>query len=308
MKKKIYKIAAVLTGVVVLVFIAVLTYVPHMIIKDMVNMHVSFSQTFDADDFGLESQKLMLETEDKLHVAAYYVEADDPKGSVIFLSGIHNPSVTAFYGHARWMRELGYDSYLLEMRAHGESEGDVIALGYEETMDVDAVVSHIVEGGEMKQKPIIVFGLSMGGSVAINAIGNNDDIDGVVSLSAYSAFEDNFADNMLMMGAPKAYVALQRPFVKLYTNMKYGWDAGSLSPKIQIERLGDRPALLIHSKGDDQVPIENLQRILDKAPEHVLYWEKEGNHHMILEGEDFLKPWGDREYAERIENFLEELN
>lgn len=298
------RVLSIVVGIILLLFIAVLLAVPPMITKDMVNMHVNFKKLYAAGDYGLQSETLMLETSDGLKVAAYYVPAEKAKGSVIFLSGIHNPSVTAFFGHAKWFREMGYDSYLLEMRAHGESEGKLISLGYKETMDVDAVVSRIMGDSIMAEKPIVVFGISMGGAVAINAIGNNPDIDGVVSLSAYSSFEDNFADTMLLMGAPKAYVKLQKPFVKLYTNFKYGWKSSHLSPKIQLGNLGLRPALLIHSTGDDQVPIDNLHRLLANAPSQVSYWKKEGNHHMILEDEAFLKPWTDEEYIKQISSFF----
>ena len=44
-----------------------------------------------------------------------------------FLSGIHNPSVTAFFGHAKMMADNGYFSLLIEMRSHGRSEGKIYA-------------------------------------------------------------------------------------------------------------------------------------------------------------------------------------
>ncbi|RSK28770.1 alpha/beta hydrolase [Bacillus sp. HMF5848] len=300
------KILAIVLGCVGLIGIGFLLTIPHLVTSDMVNMHVDFSEVYAANDYGLESDVLKLETFDGHNVVTYYVPAREPQGSIIFLSGIHNPSVTAFYGHAQWFRDLGYDSYLLEMRAHGESDGELISLGYKETLDVDAVVKHIMSNAEMAQKPIVVYGLSMGGSVAINAIGNNSEIDGLVSLSAYSSFEDNFADNMLLMGAPKAYVSIQKPFVKLYTNFKYGWQTAHLSPKEQIANLGSRPALLIHSTGDDQVPIDNMSRILKNAPAHVLSWEVDGNKHFILDDEAFFAPWTDEEYANKIQSFFKE--
>lgn len=41
------------------------------------------------------------------------------------------------------MKEKGYASILLEVRGHGQSEGNQISLGYKETYDVDAVVKYI---------------------------------------------------------------------------------------------------------------------------------------------------------------------
>ncbi len=55
---------------------------------------------------------------------------------VLFLSGLQEPSVTAFLGHARMLAERGYASLLLEVRAHGESEGDRIALSFHDHRDV----------------------------------------------------------------------------------------------------------------------------------------------------------------------------
>jgi uncharacterized protein len=52
------------------------------------------------------------------------------------------------------------------------------------------------------------------------------------------------------------------------------------------------------------VPIDNLHRLLAHAPSQVSYWKKEGNHHMILEGEAFLKPWTDEEYIKQISSFF----
>jgi uncharacterized protein len=61
----------------------------------------------------------------------------------------------------------GYASILLEMRVHGESEGEVIALGYEEYLDVQAVVDYIKRNHSYSGVPIVVYGLAMGGAAAV---------------------------------------------------------------------------------------------------------------------------------------------
>ncbi len=52
--------------------------------------------------------------------------------TVIILSGIENPSVTAFFGYAKMLADNGWDSLLIEMRARNLSEGEKIGLGYTE--------------------------------------------------------------------------------------------------------------------------------------------------------------------------------
>lgn len=58
----------------------------------------------------------------------------------------------------------------------------------------------------------------MSGAVAINSIGQIPEIDGLISMSAYSAWEDVFLDNM---GLPEPLASLQRPFIRLYIRLKF---------------------------------------------------------------------------------------
>jgi uncharacterized protein len=285
----------------VLLALAIFALIPPLIISGFVNQHVTFRETWTADEYNLDSERLKLTTEDGINIVAYEVFAHDPKAVVIFLSGIHNPSVTAFFGHARMLHDQGYAAILLEMRAHGESEGDVIALGFEEYLDVQAVVDYIKGDGKYENTPIVVHGLSMGGAVAINAVGQIPEIDGLISMSAYSSWADVFVDNM---GLPEPFASLQRPFVRLYTSLKYGVDNRHLTPRDQIRNLGDRPAFVIHSREDSQVPFANFVRIVEEAPRHVETWVREGDLHFIVQEGLFLTPEQDTEYATQIIGFL----
>ncbi len=161
-----------------------------------------------------------------------------------------------------------------------KAKADVIALGYEEYLDVQAVVEYLENSDRYTDVPIIVYGLSMGGATAINAIGQIPGIDGLVSMSAYSAFDDVFTDNM---GLPEPLGGIQRFFVRLYTGFKYGFDTRHITPEKQIQNLGSRPALIIHSSADSQVPYANFERIMVHAPDHVETWVREGDLHFIVQ-------------------------
>ncbi|MGF7059493.1 alpha/beta hydrolase [Brassicibacter mesophilus] len=304
-KGKIRKIVSIVIVSFLVVSIISLMIIPHIIMKDNINHHVNFSKVYEPEGLGLTSDKLSLKTSDNMNIAAYEVYKDHPKAVVIFISGIHNPSVTAFYGHSKMLKNNGYASILLEMRAHGESEGDEIGLGYKEYLDVQAVVDYINKEPKYRDVPIVVFGVSMGGATAINSIGQTPEIDGLISLSAYSSWEDVFCDNMVNMGAPEALVAIQKPFVKLYSTMKYGVSSFNIFPKKQIKNLGARPALIVHSKNDSQVPYQNFERIKENLPDNAETWVREGNFHFIIEWDNFNTPEKDEEYKNRIIGFLD---
>lgn len=291
-----------LTIAALVIGLAVLAAIPPVIIGGMVDDRVEFAEEWTGEEHDLSPARLALTTNDGLEVIAYEVRAEDPKAVVVFLSGIHNPSVTAFFGHARMLLDEGYSSILLEMRAHGESEGDVVALGYEEHLDVKAVVEHVKADPAYRGVPVVVFGVSMGAATAINSIGQMPEIDGLISLSAYSSWDDVFVDNM---GIPEPLAWAQRAFVRLYTGVKYGYDSRHVVPKRQILELGDRPALLAHSTGDSQIPFASLGRLAERAPSHVEIWAREGDKHFIVDDAFLLEPWKDWEYADRIIGFLE---
>ncbi|WP_078552160.1 alpha/beta hydrolase [Bacillus alkalicellulosilyticus] len=297
--KKIIKVTAVLT----LFLVIVLTAIPPLIMGGMINQSVQFSQVYQASDYDLDAQELHLTTEDGYQISAFEVEVERPKAIIIFISGIHNPSVTAFFGHAKMASDNGYASILYDMRAHGESEGEVISLGYRETLDTQAVVDYIRSQEKYREVPIVVYGLSMGGAVAINSIGQIPEIAALISMSAYSSWQDVFIENMIALGAPKMVATMQRPFLELYTAYKFGLNTRNIYPENQIKNLGDRPALIMHSTNDSEVSFSNFERIIAQAPSHVETFTREGDYHFFTT--DILHPENDKEYAQRVLAFLD---
>jgi hypothetical protein len=91
--RKIVIIAAI---VLVVLVIAGLAAIPPVIMNDMIHLHVDF-ENYSPSQYGVEAEKIDLATEDGFRLASWEVKADNPRGTVIFLSGIHNPSVTAFF-------------------------------------------------------------------------------------------------------------------------------------------------------------------------------------------------------------------
>jgi uncharacterized protein len=305
-KRIIVKALRIILISLLTIFIISLFILPPVIMNDMINLHVNFKHTYEASSFDLTANEIKLTTADGIRIAAYEVQEENPKAVIIIISGIHNPSVTSFFGQAKWLKENGYASVLYELRAHGESEGDTICLGYKEVLDTKAVVDYINAQDRYSNVPIVVYGVSMGGATAINSIGEIPEIDGLISASAYSSWEDAFYDNMVNMGAPAAYAWLQRPFVKLYTNFKYGFDTSDITPEKEIQKLNGRPALLMHSRGDTQVPYQSFTRIMKNAPNTVETWIRDGDLHFIVKDEtSFQEPEKDPEYADKLLHFLE---
>lgn len=52
-----------------------------------------------------------------------------------------------------------------------------------------AVIEYIEQDAQHKDLPIIIYGLSMGGSTAINVAGQTQDVDGIVAISPYRSIQ-----------------------------------------------------------------------------------------------------------------------
>ncbi|RUT48679.1 alpha/beta hydrolase [Paenibacillus anaericanus] len=300
------KVLLIIVSVIALLTLIMFSAIPPLVMKDMINLHVDF-EVYAAEDYGVKADPLTLETEDHFSIAAWKVEQEQeqPKGIVILLSGIHNPSVTAFFGYSKMLEENGYDSLLIELRSHGASEGDKIYLGTTEYLDVEAGVEYIKSQEKYKDTPIIVWGTSMGGTTAINAIGEIPEIDGLISFSAFSSGTDVFIDNMINMGAPSWFAKIERPFVWMYLGLEFGFDKMKINPVNEIQKLNDRPALLLHSTEDSQVPYASFERIKEKAPDTTETFVREGDYHFIFDEENFDNPTKDTEVSTVIIDFLQ---
>ncbi len=303
-KGSVLKRAILIALVAILVLtIGIFAAIPPLVMGDLTARPTKMS-FYEPEQFGVDASRITLQTEDGLSIAAWTVVPEDPKATVILLSGIQNPSVTGFFGYAKMLRDNGYGSLLIEMRAHGESEGDEIQFGMSEYLDVKAGVAYLTE--QYGDLPAVVWGTSMGGATAINAMGEIPELDGLISASAYSSLPDMFCDSMELMGMPRAVTVLQKPFVHLYCLFTYGREMTRINPLNEIQKLNGRPALLMHSTADSQVPYVNLERILAKTNQPVQTFVRDGDYHFIVYDELYEDPIQDKEFSGAVLSFLAE--
>ena len=259
----------------------------------------SEGEPYDPTEFDVESSVVALESVDGVSLTAYEVAVESPKGVVICLGGIHSATITNWYGHSKLFADNGFASVLLDVRSHGGSEGEKIYAATREWMDVDAAVEYIRSKELYNGVPIIAMGLSMGAATAVVATGRNEKIDALVSLSAYSDWAYNFDLNAEQV-VPKFVAKMFSPFVAAVTRLRFGKMA-DITPRNEIKRLGNRPALLVQSVGDKLVPYGNFVELVAVAPQ-VQRWVLKGDNHCIID--DFVHPKNSEHYCKRIIEFL----
>ena len=261
----------------------------------------------DPAEFDVQAEPLTLTTDDGLHLAAWYVAAETSgaaKGTVILLSGIQNPSVTAFFGYAKLFAGHGYNSLLVEMRARSLSEGEEIGFGMTEWRDVKAAADYL----EDEQLPLIAMGTSMGAGTVIVATAEVEAIDAVIAASPPSSVTDMFTSYIQMMGLPYFAGVMEAPFAKVHLGLHFGFDALRYTPMRAMEKLGNRPLLLMQSTQDSQVYFWEHEKLLKQARKYgvnVQTFIREGDHHFICYDEYVLTPWEDPEFADAVLEFMD---
>lgn len=300
-----------LTGIIILVVLtlATLVTIPHLIMPMFLGQRYEQRQ-YDSTDFNIESEPIRLITDDSLSLAAWRTRAEDPQGTVIILSGIQNPSVTAFFGYAKTLADNGWNSLLIEMRARSKSEGDEIGFGMTEWLDVKAGVDYLINDPEAKNLPIVAMGTSMGAGTVIIAAGELEEIDAVISISGFATWANLFAHHMTAAGIPKVISTLEMPFLNAYLGFHFGFDALQYTPLKGIAKLGNRPILMMHSTEDDQVPYSEFEILLAEANKHDInanIFIRTGNEHMICYEEYFNDPIQDSVFSNTILSFLAQI-
>ncbi|HKP51231.1 MAG TPA: alpha/beta fold hydrolase [Chloroflexia bacterium] len=196
---------------------------------------------------------------------------------------------------ARALVQNGYDVFSFDFRGHGESGGELTSLGSWETRDVAGALAYLKAQSVTE---VGVIGYSMGAVTALLAAPDHPEMRAIVSDSAFARLM-TIVEQEGMRTNPLA--PLFNPGVILMSKLMYGLDLLQNEPKRAISQLRDRPLLLIHSTGDNLIPVSEayeLQRAGASNPNLEL-WVAQGKGHVsaLADNKD--------EYQERVLGFFD---
>ena len=209
----------------------------------------------------------------------YTAEAPSPDGDVveIFFHGWRGIPYRDGCGCCHTARSANHHILLVDQRAHGDSEGNVITFGILEKFDCLAWVRYAVEryGAGVR---ILLKGLSMGASTVLMASSLDlpPNVCGIVADCGYSSPEAIIRKVCRDMGVPDR---LGFPFVRLGARLLGGFsivDGGA----VEAVRHTGIPIFIAHGNADDFVPFEMGREIFDAcaSPDKV-FLEVEGAGH-----------------------------
>ena len=201
----------------------------------------------------------------------------DPQ-SHLWLLGIHGYTGRKedFQNIASFYAARGYNALLPDMRAHGESEGTYIGMGWLDRKDVLLWIDRIVELDPQAQ--IILHGVSMGGATVMMTAGEAlpGNVKGVVEDCGYTTVWDIFADELDYLFHLPAFPVLTAADLVARVRAGYGFTEASALEQVAKAAV---PVLFIHGSEDNFVYTDMVYDLYDacRTPKDLLVVEGAGH-------------------------------
>ena len=205
----------------------------------------------------LEQQPLdhvTITSHDGLKLSAEYFAADTPSDKLAIINhgyagcGMRDSTSISVFFH-----KLGYDCLIVDHRAHGNSEGKYIGFGILDRFDCKSWINYIDTrfGGSKK---IVLYGVSMGGSIVLMTSGFSDLSPSVKAIVADCAFTDPY--DVFAHILKRDYHLPPFPIMNISNAMcrkkaGYGFRDYSTLEAMKTNKL---PTLFFHGKQDTFVP------------------------------------------------------
>jgi fermentation-respiration switch protein FrsA (DUF1100 family) len=248
-------------------------------------------------DYDLAYEDLTLVAEDGIRLTAWYLPAPAPNGAGLVLVHGRGGNRAALLPTAAILARHGYAALLLDLRAHGQSEGEIVTYGYGESLDVLAGLAYLAQHPDLQPERIGALGVSLGGAAVIRAAARSDVPQVIIVQSTFrdlpAAVEDAFDDMSQLPRWPFA------PLIVWLGERRTGLNISDIDLARDIAAIAPRPVFLIHGTEDTLLPLEHHTALYQAAAEPKETWVVEGMGH------DSPMDVDPREYECRLIDFLD---
>jgi uncharacterized protein len=221
---------------------------------------------------GLGYRTVSITTEDGVRLHAWYLLAQgEAHGSILFLHG-NAENISTHIATVQGLPAAGYNVLLFDYRGYGHSEGVPSLAGVH--LDARAALKRLLELADSGKTPIIVFGQSLGGAIAIS----------MLRRSPYACA----VEALIVEGAPSGYRAIAREklastWLTWPLQVPLSWTINDdFHPLEDIVQLKNMRKLIIGSTGDKIVPINHARALFAAATNPKTLWEVQNLPHAAI--------------------------
>ncbi len=245
---------------------------------------------------ALPKQEVWIPSPQGYRLHAYYIPAAIPsKKTVVFVHG----QTYSLYGSVKYVeifRRLGYNCLLPDNRYHGKSGGKNSTFGYFERHDLRAIVDWVRD--TTKGGSVGFHGESLGSAICLMHAAIDD-------RASFYILDGALADltELLQFRLKSDFHLPSFPLVpaaSIVSRLRGGMFFSSISPIRDIGQIRS-PLFFIHGGADEQIPVENAERLYNAFQGRKRLWICPGAGHSksVLVN----RP----EYVRQVSEFLAEI-
>jgi pimeloyl-ACP methyl ester carboxylesterase len=222
---------------------------------------------------------------DGLLLSAWFIPvgSEEPSPTLIFVHGLGS-NREGLLDQAKLLYDHGYSALLIDLRNHGQSQGEYTSLGYQEVLDIEGAVAFLLNRPEVDHNRIGLVGHSMGGAVVIRAAARIPQVKAIIAESAFTSLEDNINQGVReLTGLPPFPFA---PMVIWFGEREAGVKIQLVRPIDDLPQITPRAIMFIHGELDPLVDLRNCQRLYETATEpKALYLIPDAGHAGLMEAD-----------------------
>jgi len=230
---------------------------------------------YSPEQLGMNFEDVFFSTSDGVRLNAWIIKASDDAPMVLWFHG-NAGNIADRLENARLLVDRGLSLFMVDYRGYGKSEGAPSEKGI--YADGQGAYDCLIGRG-VKPENLIVFGRSLGSSVAVYVASNNE-CAGVILESAFT----NMAD----------MARVHFPIIPGMGSFKHKFNSTGRIGSISA------PILFTHGDEDELVPYDLGRRLYEAAGTKKIFYTIRGAHH----NDTYLVGGG--EYFDRFESFIRE--
>ena len=232
-------------------------------------------------DFGLPYEDVTVTSDDGFRLVGWYVPSEN--GAVIMAQHGLKSNRAALLEEAEMLHDHGYGVLITSVRAHDESDGELISFGYHEMKDWEAWYQFLMQRDEIDPEKVGILGTSMGATQAIQYASLNEDIGAVVAHSPFSSIDDTVAVSVTAFtGLPPFPFA---PMIVFWAEQELGFDSAEIDAKLWVDDISPRPVFILQAGQDTAVSVESGELLYNAAGEPRELWFEPDIGHALFDSE-----------------------
>jgi alpha-beta hydrolase superfamily lysophospholipase len=237
-------------------------------------------------------ETIYLNTKGNIKLQGWYLKTGSiAKGTVVMFHG-HGSTKSAIFLESQEFRKMGYNTLLMDFRAHGSSGGNTTTIGYFEAEDVKLAYDYIKNKGE---KNIVLWGISMGAAAITKAISDYDlQPNKIILEMPFGSILKAAEGRIKMMHVPAEPLAT---LITFWGGVEHGFWAFNMKPTEFAKKI-TCPVLVQWGKNDPRVTKGEIDMIYANitAPKRLVIFETAAHESLCKKEND--------KWMEEVQNFL----